>query len=102
MQSRTFRLFSMPSTVSGIARVFDFYGSFDRYNSDASERIADFDALRADWAMVGNDLAASMLQLNVMIPNVEASEFAEIQSQLEAYIVDADAQTQPSLTDHAV
>ena len=99
--SRTYRLFSMPSASSGVARLFDISGSFDKYNVDTSEWVADLKALSADWAMVGNDLATSMLQFKVSVPSVYTAEFDEMRKQLTMHIVDADAGTQLQLSDHA-
>lgn len=49
-------LFVRPSWLSGIARLFDFWGLYDRYNSSRNERVADAKALYSDWRAVGGDI----------------------------------------------
>lgn len=49
-------LFARPSWLSGIARVFDFWGLYDRYNTSRSPRIADAKAVYSDWRAVGGDI----------------------------------------------
>jgi len=62
-------LYSRPSFLSGIARLFDFSGLFDRYNSSPTAAIADAKAVYSDWRAVGFDFrqaigSASMRERN--------------------------------------
>jgi hypothetical protein len=49
-------LFSRPSAVSGAARMLDFGGFYDAYNSSPSGAEADAKALYSDWRTVGNHI----------------------------------------------
>jgi hypothetical protein len=53
-------LFVRPSLWSGIARLFDFWGLYDEYNSSPTAAQADALALAVDWNIVGEDLARVM------------------------------------------
>jgi hypothetical protein len=57
---RTDFLFAQPSFLSGLARVFDLFSTFDEYNRSPNERIADARALYSDWKIVGWDLFDEM------------------------------------------
>ena len=57
-------LFAQPSFVSGAARVFDLWGTFDDYNSSDTIREADAKAIAADWLIVGQDLSDAIEQQN--------------------------------------
>lgn len=50
-------LFATPSLLSGVARLLDFYGYFDSYNTSSTPAEADFRALENDWRMVGQYLS---------------------------------------------
>lgn len=52
----TEHLYARPSLLSGMARLFDFWGFFDRYNSSPTSRAADAKAIYSDWRAVGSDL----------------------------------------------
>lgn len=52
----TLYLSADPSFCSGIARVFDFGGTFNAYNHAATGAQADGIGILWDWAIVGNDL----------------------------------------------
>jgi len=56
-------LFARPSTLSGVARLFDFAGTFDAYNTSATTDEADAKALHADWVAVGDDIESSMAKM---------------------------------------
>ena len=60
IDSRSFRLFARPSFLSGMARLVDFGGGLNVYNRDPSPSMADINALRADWEMVGRDMRKAM------------------------------------------
>lgn len=49
-------LFSRPSSLTGIARLADFSGTFDDYNDSTTVAEADAKALLADWQSVCQDL----------------------------------------------
>lgn len=53
-------LYARPSFLSGIARLFDFWGLYDSYNSSRTREIADSKALYSDWRTVGRDVKRSM------------------------------------------
>ena len=52
-------LFAQPSFLSGVARLFDFWGLYDLYNVSPSTAEADARALYADWNIVGQELIAA-------------------------------------------
>jgi len=62
IRSRTFRLFNRPTFFSGIARLVDFGGVLNEYNTSPSAAEADARAIAADWQQVGRDLAQAMGQ----------------------------------------
>jgi hypothetical protein len=49
-------LFARPSTMSGVARLLDFWGTFDAYNNSRNGSEADAKALYCDWRTVGEQL----------------------------------------------
>lgn len=49
-------LFATPSLLSGVARLFDFWGLFTSYNISKNRRAADAEALYSDWRAVGSDI----------------------------------------------
>lgn len=53
-------LFAEPDELSGVARLWDFSGTFDAYNISRSTEEADAKAVLADWHMVGKDLKEAM------------------------------------------
>ena len=55
-------LVASPSLVSGAARLFDFYGLYDEYNTSPTEPQADAMATFADWMVVGKDLQEAIEQ----------------------------------------
>ena len=63
MERRTgdsFRLYARPSFFEGIARLFDFGGSLNKYNSSDSGEKADYKALKSDWSTVGEDIYSAI------------------------------------------
>ena len=48
--------FAMPSFFSGAARILDFAGVFDSYDTSPSAKETDARAIYADWRAVGEDL----------------------------------------------
>jgi len=55
-------LFARPSAASGLARFFDFSGSYDAYNHSETADEADAKAMFADWAVVGDSLHSVIVQ----------------------------------------
>ena len=55
-KSNTDFLFASPSFASGTARLLDWFGDFDEYNTSPSSKEADSQAIASDWAMVGEDI----------------------------------------------
>lgn len=53
-------LFERPSFTEGIARLFDWFGGLNDYNSSRTPEEADNLAMEADWQTVGNDLRNAM------------------------------------------
>ena len=56
-------LVASPSLQSGVARLFDFYGTFDAYNRSPDEAHADAMAMFADWLVVGQDIQDAIEQV---------------------------------------
>ena len=68
-------LYSRPSWLTGVARLFDFWGLFDTYDTSKSDRVADARALAADWRAVGADLEYAMGEFAEQLPDsVDRSE----------------------------
>lgn len=49
-------LYARPSFLEGIARLLDFSGTLNEYNSSMTPEQADALALRSDWSAVGQDM----------------------------------------------
>ncbi len=58
--SATFRLYSVPSFMDGMAMALDYAHTMPEFNTDSSPAAADGKALVSDWAAVGNDLTNAM------------------------------------------
>ncbi|MBR0575671.1 hypothetical protein KCG48_04865 [Proteiniclasticum sp. BAD-10] len=54
--SKTFRLFAIPSFASGVASAFDLFPDNSTINDSASSNEADMKAMKADFEMAGKDL----------------------------------------------
>ena len=63
-------LFATPSLVSGMARVLDFFGQFDAYNTSQTPDIADSKAQYCDFRVVGQDLRDAVEGLYDQEPEV--------------------------------
>jgi hypothetical protein len=55
-------LYAEPSIVEGMARILDFGNTLTEYNCALSGEQADFLAMRADWAVVGDDIRSAVAQ----------------------------------------
>jgi hypothetical protein len=53
-------LFAEPDELTGVARLWDFSGTFDAYNVSRSTDEADVKAVLSDWSIVGRDLKEAM------------------------------------------
>jgi hypothetical protein len=53
-------LYARPSFIEGIARIVDLGGTLNEYNRSPTPDEADFDALEADWRMLGQDLEQAL------------------------------------------
>lgn len=56
---RTDYLFAMPSFISGMASVFDLWGSFEHVNFSRSDAESDTRALRCDARMIAQDASVA-------------------------------------------
>jgi hypothetical protein len=65
-------LVARPSLASGFARLFDLFGAFDVYNVSADGAAADARALRADWAVIGQDLEDAIARFRAAHPELAA------------------------------
>ncbi len=61
-------LFTRPSFLSGIARLFDFWGTFNDYNRSPTDEIADIRAIGSDWRVVGDDIRVAIRRYDVLHP----------------------------------
>jgi len=49
-------LMARPGFVEGVARLFDFAGTLNTYNSSPTGEAADRRAIGADWRAIGQDI----------------------------------------------
>ena len=70
----SFTLFARPSLIEGVARVMDFGGVLDEYNSSPTPLEADALAIRSDWIAVGNDVKAAIAILASNRPDVQEAQ----------------------------
>ena len=57
---RSFFLFARSSFIGGAARLFDFAGTLNVYNTSATGELADTRAFQEDWKAVGDDMRAAL------------------------------------------
>jgi hypothetical protein len=57
-------LFTEPDLISGMARILDLGSTLNEYNTSATPDLADFRAVRSDWAAVSKDLRAALSQVD--------------------------------------
>jgi hypothetical protein len=60
---RSTYFFAMPAWLDGPARLFDFWGGYDRYNWGSSPEEGNAYAIAMDWLAVGDDIVAAMNQV---------------------------------------
>ncbi len=53
-------LFANPDFFSGMSRILDLGSTLNEYNSTLEPKIADYYALKSDWAVVGSDIQAAI------------------------------------------
>ena len=58
--SITYKLYAEPSALEGVARIFDFAGTLNSYNTSRTPNEADIKAVAHDWVMVGVDLQGAV------------------------------------------
>jgi len=61
-------LVAQPSFVSGVARLLDWYGFYDAYNTSRTAGEADYRALLSDWCIVGQDIQDAMTAFERSLP----------------------------------
>lgn len=57
-----YRLYSTPSFLEGLGRLFDFGNTLSEYNYSNSGTEADCKAIYSDWQQVGNDILVARQQ----------------------------------------
>jgi hypothetical protein len=67
MNNLTGFLYARPSLIEGVARLIDFGGTLQEYNSALSSEQADLLALASDWRVVGDDLRQAMSQYDDLL-----------------------------------
>ena len=55
-----FKLYAAPSFIEGVARLMDFGGALNEYNTASSPELADEKAIRSDWVAVGKDIDSAI------------------------------------------
>lgn len=68
---KTDLLVAQPSFMSGVARIFDFAGTFDDYNVSTSPAEADARAMNNDWNVSLQDFHAAVDAAKVRMENGE-------------------------------
>ena len=61
-------LFARPSALEGVARILDFGGTLNEYNTANSPQQADTLALWSDWLAVGDDMWSAIRTFEGAIP----------------------------------
>ena len=55
-------LYARPTFLSGLARILDFGGTLNVYNTSKSAADADQEALLSDWYAVGDDIRDAIIE----------------------------------------
>jgi hypothetical protein len=63
LSKRSTYFFAMPSWLDGPARLFNFWGGYDRYNWCSTPEEGNAYAIAMDWWAVGDDIAAATNQV---------------------------------------
>jgi len=61
--SDTFLLFAEPSFMEGMARVLDLGNTLTEYNESPTPREADYNAIKSDWTMIGQDIYTAVEEI---------------------------------------
>jgi predicted oxidoreductase (fatty acid repression mutant protein) len=61
--SDSFFLFAQPSFIEGMARVLDLGNNLNVYNESPNDHIADSEALKTDWNLVGQDISKAITEV---------------------------------------
>lgn len=69
-------LFARPSFAEGVARLVDFSGTLNQYNSSPSSQEADELALWADWCAVGEDMQSALEEGKAVVKKQQKKEKA--------------------------
>ncbi len=64
-------LAAKPSLLSGVARLYDLFGTFDDYNESSSPGEADARAANSDWNMTLQDFRGAVDAAKARIENGE-------------------------------
>jgi hypothetical protein len=56
---KTLILGARPSFTEGVSRTLDIFGTLQQYNTSLNTKKADFEAMKNDWSMVGQDITAA-------------------------------------------
>jgi hypothetical protein len=59
-------LFARPSRLAGLARLLDFFGTFDDYNTSPSRPLADARAVYTDWVVTADDIRNAMAAVKAL------------------------------------
>ena len=68
MKLRAFYMFARPSALGGMARILDFGGTLNEYNTANSPQQADTLALWSDWLAVGDDMWSAIRAYEGVLP----------------------------------
>lgn len=57
-------LFVTPSFISGMGRVLDLGSTLNEYNTSITPEMADYRAVKSDWAITGADLVRGISEFD--------------------------------------
>jgi hypothetical protein len=60
-------LYARPSLLEGSARLIDFGGFLNEYNTSVTGEVADSRALATDWYLVGGDVCAAIAAISARL-----------------------------------
>lgn len=58
--NRTYLMFPKRSFWTGFSSVFSIFGESSKFNYSKSGAVSDFNALKSDWEMIGQDIRKVM------------------------------------------
>jgi hypothetical protein len=62
-------LFARPNFFLGMARILDFGGSLNEYNTASTPQLADFRAIQSDWKAVGDEIKVAIAEIKKELPS---------------------------------